>query len=196
VLGVFAVARLTSGSGLLAELIFGVTLANLPRTPHMTRQGVRMLAFHAELSFLVRSFFFVMLGVVAQFLGRSYIVPILGIIAALVLARFLAVQSSRWAIRDVTRKQAELLFWMLPRGLVTAVLALEIVDVRGAEFSFLPAMAFTVILVTNLFIIWGAVRCGQIAALEQPPSQPAMGELKAPVTDVPSPALPVPQTET
>ena len=121
---------LSSGSGLLAVLIFGITLANVPRTPHMTRQGARMLAFHAELSFLVRSFFFVMLGIVAEFISRNYIIPILGILAALVLARFLAVQGSRWAVRDVTRKDTELLFWMLPRGLVTAVLALEIVTSR------------------------------------------------------------------
>jgi hypothetical protein len=57
-----------------------------------------------------------------------------------------------------------LLFWMLPRGLVTAVLALEIVNDRGAVFSFLPAMAFTVVLVTNLFIVWGAVRAARVAA--------------------------------
>jgi cell volume regulation protein A len=82
VLGVFAVARYAGGSGLLAELIFGITLANVPRTPHMVRQGARMLAFHAELSFLVRSFFFVMLGVVAEFVSRKYMVPILGILAA------------------------------------------------------------------------------------------------------------------
>jgi hypothetical protein len=49
---------------------------------------------------------------------------------------------------------------MLPRGLVTAVLALAIVEARGETFSFLPAMAFTVVLVTNLFIVWGAVRAG------------------------------------
>ncbi len=164
VLGVFALARYAGGSGLLGELIFGVTLANMPRTPHMLRQGLRMLAFHAELSFLVRSFFFVMLGIVAQFLGGKYAIPILGILAALVLARFLAVRLSRLALRDVTRQQAELLFWMLPRGLVTAVLALQIVDARGAIFAFLPAMAFTVVLVTNLFIVWGAIRSGQTPA--------------------------------
>jgi cell volume regulation protein A len=168
VLGVFAVARYVGGSGLLGELIFGITLANLPRTPHMARQGARMLAFHAELSFLVRSFFFVMLGVVAQFISRRYIIPILGILAALILARYLAVQVSWRAVRDVTRKQTELLFWMLPRGLVTAVLALEIVDARGAVFAFLPAMAFTVVLVTNLFIVWGAVRSGQAEVAEPP----------------------------
>jgi potassium/hydrogen antiporter len=197
VLGVFAVARYAGGSGLLAELIFGVTLANMPRTPHMVRQGLRMLAFHAELSFLVRSFFFVMLGIVAQFIGRRYIIPILGILAALVLARYLAVQPARWALRDVTRQQAELLFWMLPRGLVTAVLALEIVDARGEVLAFLPSMAFTVVLVTNLFIVWGAVRSEQVSDIGQPSEKPAtQEELKEPPIDLPSPALPLPQTET
>ncbi len=52
---------------------------------------------------------------------------------------------------------------MLPRGLVTAVLALEIVNDRGASFAFLPAMAFTVVMVTNLFIVWGSVRAGHRA---------------------------------
>ncbi|MGA7461619.1 MAG: hypothetical protein WBW69_15425, partial [Candidatus Korobacteraceae bacterium] len=41
------------------------------------------------------------------------------------------------------------------------VLALEIVNDRGAVFGFLPAMAFTVVMVTNLFIVWGAVRAAR-----------------------------------
>jgi len=163
VMGVYALGDYL-GSGMLTVLIFGVTLANLPRTPHMTRQGARMLAFHAEFSFLVRSFFFVLLGIVAQFVSRKYIVPILGILAALVLARFLAVQGSRWIVKDVERRDTELLFWMLPRGLVTAVLALEITNDRGAVFGFLPAMAFTVVMVTNLFIVWGSVRAARQGA--------------------------------
>ena len=164
VMGVYAIGDYFKGSGLLTVLIFGVTLANLPRTPHVTRQGARILAFHAEFSFLVRSFFFVLLGVVAEFVSRKYIIPILGILVALVLARYLAVRGSRWVVRGVTTRDTELLFWMLPRGLVTAVLALEIVNDRGQVFSFLPAMAFTVVLVTNLFIVWGAVRAGQVIA--------------------------------
>jgi cell volume regulation protein A len=160
VLGVYAMVRAAGGSGLLAVLIFGLTLANLPRTPHMVRQDARLLAFHAELGFLVRSFFFVLLGVVAEFISRQYIVPILGIVAGLLLARFVAVQGSRWAVRDVVRSETDLLFWMLPRGLVTAVLALQIVAVRGPVFGFLPAMAFTVVLVTNLFVVAGSVRAG------------------------------------
>jgi len=172
VLGTYALGDHFHGSGLLTVLIFGVTLANLPRTPHMTRQGARMLAFHAEFSFLVRSFFFVLLGIVAQFISKHYIVPILGILAALVLARFLAFQGTRWVVRDVERQDTELLFWMLPRGLVTAVLALEIVNDRGAVFAFLPAMAFTVVMVTNLFIVWGSVRAARHGAAQVEVSLP------------------------
>lgn len=183
VLGVYSLGDYAGGSGLLTVLIFGVTLANLPRTPHMTRQGARLLAFHSELSFLVRSFFFVLLGIVAEFVSRKYIIPILGILAALVLARFLAVQASRWVVRDVEPKDTELLFWMLPRGLVTAVLALEIVNERGAVFSFLPAMAFTVVLVTNLFIVWGSFRAGHGTAVETDKgSAYVLEELKTPTT--------------
>jgi Na+:H+ antiporter len=183
-MGIYAIGKSLHGSGLLAALIFGVTLANLPRTPHMTRQGARLLAFHAEFSFLVRSFFFVLLGVVAEFIGREYIVPILGILVSLVAARYLAVLSSRRMIRDVTPRDTELLFWMLPRGLVTAVLALEIVNVRGAVFSFLPAMAFTVVLVTNLFIVWGAVRASRAAEIQQAVPSVAVSSAVEPVTVV------------
>ncbi len=184
--GVYALARYLGGGALLAVLVFGITLANMPRTPHMTRQGARLLAFHAELSFLVRSFFFVLLGIVAEFVGRRHLLPILGILAALLLARLLAVQSSRWAVRDVTRGQTELLFWMLPRGLVTAVLALEIVSARGQVFAFLPAMAFTVILVTNLFVVVGAVRSAKDSALAPAPMEKpfVMEELKPLSVDV------------
>jgi cell volume regulation protein A len=180
VFGLYALVRYFGGSGLLAVLVFGITLANLPRTPHMTRQGIRLLAFHAELSFLVRSFFFVLLGIVAEFVSRKYLLAIAGIMAALLLARFLAVQASRWAVRDVTRAETELLFWMLPRGLVTAVLALEIVSARGQVFAFLPAMAFTVVLVTNLFVVVGAVRSTKISALTSSPAAPQVAEESIP----------------
>ena len=158
VLGVFSVGRLLGGSGLLAELIFGLTLANLPRTPHITRVGARMVAFHTEFTFLVRSFFFVVLGIMAQVVSRSYVLPIIAIIVAIVIARVAAVYGTRWSIRGSTPADNELLFLMLPRGLITAVLALQIVNARGAAFNFLPAMAFTVVMVTNAFVVIAAFR--------------------------------------
>ena len=161
VLAVFSIGRLAGGSGLLAELIFGLTLANLPRTPHMTRMGARMVAFHAEFTFLVRSFFFVVLGVMAQLVSRNLILPIIAIIVSLLIARLVAVYATRWSIRGSTPADNELLFLMLPRGLITAVLALQILTARGPVFDFLPAMAFTVVLVTNIFVVIAAWRSHQ-----------------------------------
>jgi len=162
VLGLFAVGRFAGGSGLLAELVFGLTLANMPRTPHTTRQGARMVAFHSELTFLVRSFFFVLLGIMAQFVSRPYVIPILSILVALVLARYVAVRATRWSVRDVKPADTELLFLMMPRGLITAVLALQVLAARGQVFSFMPAMAFTVVLFTNIFVIAAAVTAKQV----------------------------------
>jgi cell volume regulation protein A len=162
VLGLFAVGRFAGGSGLLAELVFGLTLANMPRNPHTTRQGARMVAFHSELTFLVRSFFFVLLGIMAQFVSRPYVIPILSILVALVLARYVAVRATRWSVRDVKPADTELLFLMMPRGLITAVLALQVLAARGQVFSFMPAMAFTVVLFTNIFVIAAAVTAKQV----------------------------------
>jgi len=158
VLGVFAIGRYAGGSGLLAELVFGLTLANMPRTPEMTQRGKRMLAFHSELTFLVRSFFFVVLGIMAQFVGRAYILPIVGILAAIVVARWLAVRATSWSIRDITKSDTELLTLMFPRGLITAVLALQVLSAKGQQFFYLPAMAFTVIVFSNIFVVVAAVR--------------------------------------
>ena len=166
VLAVFSIGRLSGGSGLLAELIFGLTLSNLPRSPHFTRQGARMMAFHSEFTFLVRSFFFVVLGVMAQWVSRSYIIPIIAIIVGLLVARLAAVYMTRWSIRGSTAADSETLFLMLPRGLITAVLALQIVSARGQDFGFLPSMAFTVVLVTNMFVIVAAVKAKKTSALQ------------------------------
>ncbi len=168
VLGVYAVSRSAGGSGLLAELVFGLTLANMPRTPRITRQGARMMAFHSELTFLVRSFFFVLLGIMAQFVSGAYVIPILGILVALVLARYVAVRATRWSIRDAQPADAELLFLMMPRGLITAVLALQVRADRGQVFSFLPSMAFTVVLFTNVFVVVAAVTAKKAVAVPAP----------------------------
>ena len=50
--------------------------------------------------------------------------------------------------------------WILPRGLITAVLAIEVIEARGGEFAFLPALAFAIILVTNVLVIVGSIRSG------------------------------------
>ncbi|HEV3510074.1 MAG TPA: cation:proton antiporter [Candidatus Sulfotelmatobacter sp.] len=169
VLGIYAVTHAVGGSGLLAVLAFGLILGNLPNRGDIAARELQFLSFHSELSFLVRSFFFVLLGVIVEFVGKAYILPILAILGALLVSRFLAVQVSRIALRGISSMERELLLLMMPRGLITAVLAVQVVQARGEEFSFLPAMAFTTILATNLLMVASSIRTRPEAVLEQPP---------------------------
>jgi hypothetical protein len=86
----------------------------------------------------------------------------------LVISRALAVRISRIALRGITREERELLFFMLPRGLITAVLAVEVTNASGNEFGSLPAMALAVMVVTNLMLVAGSVRAGRDPSMQIP----------------------------
>ena len=171
VLLLYAATERLGGSGLLAVLGFGLALSNLPSQRRTlipspfefsspgSEPHERILTFHAELSFLVRTFFFVLIGVVVQLSGLRDIWPLmLGVIGAIYLARYVAIQTSRLAWRGTGAAEREIILWMLPRGLITIVLALQVVEVRGVQQQFLPVLSFGIILATNLIMIFGSVR--------------------------------------
>lgn len=159
VLAVYGLDRATGGSGLMAVLAFGLTLANVSNKANGEEAGQNhgVLVFHSDLSFLVRSFFFVLLGASVQLIGRSYAVATTLMIAGLVVARVLSVYAAGWAMRGISRSDRELILSLFPRGLVNAVLAIQVAN-RESGMAFLPAMAFTVILVTNLLVVIAAFR--------------------------------------
>ena len=191
VLLLYAASEAAYGSGLIAVLCFGLVLANLPGVaPWLLKTTVELeapatehhqqtLTFHSELAFLVRTFFFVLLGVVVNLAGLTgYVLPILGILGALFLARWFGVKASRWAWRGFTSQEREVVLWILPRGLITAVLAIEVVEIHGREFAWLPALAFAIILSTNAIVVVGAVRARSLLRALAPP-QPAAPPLSA-----------------
>jgi len=189
VLLVYSGVHALHGNDLVAVLIFGLTLSNYPaaqkrfhladdaesadwfsETPvkqehhrsHAQYHG-QMLTFHGELAFLIRTFFFVLLGALVEFEGlRKHAVLALGCFGSLFMARWLAVQAGRFAWRTLTSHERELMTWFLPRGLITAVLGIQIVEARGAEFEFLPSLAFAVILITNLALLIGSLRARKL----------------------------------
>jgi cell volume regulation protein A len=170
VLILYAVTDVLKGSDLFAVMIFGMVLANThgrdislgivnfmnPPGQH-PQEGI--LSFHAELGFLVRTFFFVLIGATLQFTAlRRVALLSLAVLGALFLVRGLAVQVSRLLWRGTTRHEREIATLMIPRGLITAVLALEIAEQRGADFGFLVSLAFALILFSNLLLLVGTVR--------------------------------------
>lgn len=182
VLLLYALTESLGASGLVAVLGFGLVLSNLT---HLEKEFVELAAgpgadapplhthvhsFHSQLAFLVRTFFFVLLGAVVQLGGlRGYLFPAMGGIAALFVARWLAIQSTRPAWRELDAREREVLLWMMPRGLITAVLAIQVYESRGMEFQFLPAVAFTIVVITNLGLIFGIFRASRAAV--QPESR-------------------------
>src|SRR5271163_3865603 len=179
VLVLFAGTEALGASGLIAVLAFGLTLANFPGIDPRLRLAEEeavslqskesLLSFHSELAFLVRSFFFVLIGAIAD-LGsfRGHTLLIMGSLGALFAARWLALQVSGFAFRNVEAKERELMLWIMPRGLITVVLALQVAAARS-EASFLSALAFAVILVTNVMVVVGSLRASRDAAANAAP---------------------------
>jgi cell volume regulation protein A len=158
VLVVYGVTRLIGGSGLLAVLAFGLTLANTSERKDAPREETGALVFHSDLSFLVRSFFFVLLGASVELIGRDYILATFAILAGLVIARIASVLALRLTtMGTMSKSERELLSGLLPRGLVNAVLAIQVAD-RVPALNFLPAMTFTVLVVTNLLMVFATWR--------------------------------------
>ncbi len=179
VLVLYAGTEALGASGLIAVLAFGLTLSNFPgmdpRFREVEEESVSLqsqeslLSFHSELAFLVRSFFFVLIGAIADVRSfRGHTLLILGTLGALFAARWLALQVSRLAFRNVEPKERELMLWIMPRGLITVVLALQVAAARS-EASFLSALAFAVILVTNVMVVVGSLRASRDAAANAAP---------------------------
>ncbi len=127
----FGISELAGYSGAIAALTFGVAVANFPNIPDRLFGKVfsfRLAAFaeheralFAEAVFLVKTFFFVFLGVSMTF-GDGRAVTAGAVLAALAfLARVPIVRLL--APPSVTRRDAALMTAMVPKGLASAVLA-------------------------------------------------------------------------
>lgn len=196
VLLLYAGVEAIGASGLIAVLAFGLTLSN---SRHVDRQLVeatfglqvlgkepheQILTFHSELAFLVRTFFFVLLGLTVKLAGLlAQLLPALGLLGALVIARWLALHASRWAWKEVEPHERETILWILPRGLITAVLAIQVLEAEGPEFGFLPELAFAVIVATNLAVVIASVRARRRA----PPAAEEVAPRSAQSEPEPSP---------
>jgi cell volume regulation protein A len=195
VLLVYSGTHALRGNELVAVLVFGLTLSNLPvvrkrlhidealaasdwfsQVPIKAEHGgtpehhhEQMLTFHGELAFLLRTFFFVLLGVLVESSGlRKNAVLALGCFGALLIARWAAVESGRAVWRGFSRREREIMVWFVPRGLITAVLGIDVLEARGAPFEFLPSLAFAVILLSNLVLLIGTFRARGIAPTDTP----------------------------
>jgi potassium/hydrogen antiporter len=119
------------GGGVIAALTFGLVLGNefeVARALRMKnkprRVDKKVKDFNSEISFFVRTFFFVYLGILCSLIDFTMLTVILALIifASLVAVRYVATLVQRERMNLHKTDSAAHLF-LMPRGLVAAVLA-------------------------------------------------------------------------
>lgn len=154
------------GAGAIACLMFGLVLGNGKKVLEMVRyegKGFEMdeetRQFHSLTSFVIRTFFFVYLGMIVSFQSLDYILIGIIILLALLGLRYLAVKISTYK-GGFEKDDMQTMIVMMPRGLAAAILAIKF----GPEFvnkympgsdGFFKDVAFVVILGTAIVTTFG-----------------------------------------
>ncbi|MDI6721259.1 MAG: cation:proton antiporter [Candidatus Aenigmarchaeota archaeon] len=124
---IYAFVESSGGSGAIAALFFGLVIGNSKIFSSILRfkkkfsvEGV-FLTFQNEISFFIRSFFFVFLGIIIT-IKYDYIIYGIAIAAILIIFRVLAVEISSVRMKTVPYEK-NIMRIMVPRDLTAAVIA-------------------------------------------------------------------------
>jgi cell volume regulation protein A len=161
VLACYAVSETLMGSGALAVLLFGVILGNDRRVLRALRRRqasssfsevkTYLIRFQTELSFILRGFFFVSLGLIFDVSlsgvvnGLSVGIPI---VILLLIARYLTVSASTWRSPMVSEKK--IIVGMCALGLTPALLSFILLQYDFSNAYLFPLIVTNVIVMTNI----------------------------------------------
>lgn len=154
-LGLYVIARYFGGTGALSALFFGLILGNekymfrIIKRPFLYRSiEDSVKRFHGEISFIIRTFFFILMGLIATitdiwilFVGAVLCLTLLG--ARVISVNLTMVKSELASDKDAIQA-------MLARGLAAAVLATFLMSYNIPGSEFLSQIVFIVIFGTTL----------------------------------------------
>jgi NhaP-type Na+/H+ or K+/H+ antiporter len=194
----FGLTEFLGYSGPVSALTFGVTLANagtkeipwLSRRYNITplQHNETERAFFGEIVFLIKTFFFVYLGLSATLVDVWTLAIAFALSMGLVLARIVAVRLS--TRKDVTpRKDALLMSVMVPKGTAAAVLAafpLQMLLQGGEQIQNVIYAVVVVSIVVTAFLLF---------LIEKTPFQMLLGVAFSGYLVDPTPENPEPATE-
>jgi potassium/hydrogen antiporter len=172
----WAIGAVSGGGGPLAVLAFGIVLGNATGLGKWFKEhagedfGKGLKRFQGELSFLVRTFFFIQLGILVDptLLDDADVVATgLMLFGALALARYLAVG---FTVRNpVLGREGWVMLLMMPRGLAAAVMAGVPLAAGMPGADRFVAYAFILVGLTNLVSTFGGFVLGGKSLENQPP---------------------------
>ena len=159
---IYGINELLGYSGIISALAFGIGLANMgnihdkwlkkfsDRKPTLLNPTEKTL--FSELVFLMKTFFFVYVGISIKFDSFISLLIGLGISFLMIILRMWVVRISLPAhINGINKKDRAFLSMMIPRGLAAAVLATMISQSQLAGSERVSNIVFSVIFFTIIF---------------------------------------------
>jgi len=154
----YASTEVLGGSGPISALFFGIVLGNgknfstMLKLKKVVQIDVKMKVFQDEITFFVRSFFFVLLGLLVVINLQIFLIGLL-ISAVLIGGRLLTAEVGMLGLH-MQRVDKHFIRIMTPRGLAAAVLAQTLLvvgsgTIHGADIF--SDIVFVVILITMLY---------------------------------------------
>lgn len=147
-----------SGGGAIAAFAFGIVLGNSKKVfSDVSKEKAGMTTskrfFYSEISFFLRSFFFVYLGLLVGFPSYTSLLVSFGLVLVLFMTRPLAVSAISGKMK---RKDKAFLEVLIPKGLVAVILAqlaLQSGIPHAAQFaSIVPLVVFFSVLLCTIFV--------------------------------------------
>ena len=180
----FFLANSFGESGALTALVFGLMLGNKSHLSRILRFRLPRIETddptHNQLTFLVRSFFFVFVGLMASFGQVEYIV--FGILITIAVYFGRAILGRIILTRRFSRLDRAVTNSMIPRGLAAAVLATYPITLGLPNAEAYPQIIFFIILSSVIVTTIGLGRSKKIPPPEsveggfvRPPDEPEEG---------------------
>lgn len=171
ILLLYYVAEVLGASGAITILMFGLALANMETLAGRLVRPLRVLIgyeldkakfmldeflkrINEELSFLVRTFFYVLLGLIVDFSQFSWVIVTWGLALFGVVfgVRVLATYAIGGVAKTWTASDHVLIAAMMPRGVATAVMSFLPASAGIPDTETFPMYALTVITLGVLFM--------------------------------------------
>ncbi|MDD3178298.1 MAG: cation:proton antiporter [Candidatus ainarchaeum sp.] len=155
---VYVVIQFANGNGSFGALIFGLVLGNGSEILKIFKMkefsiGSSITMFQAEISLFIKTFFFVYLGIIVEFVGINLkiILIVIGLFIIALLARLLAVNIV-FSKKKNPSEDREYVASLHARGLAAAVLATYplIMGINNEFTQIILPISFMIIILTNL----------------------------------------------
>jgi cell volume regulation protein A len=159
-------------SGALTALVFGLMLGNRNNLAKILKFKLPRIEYddptHNQLTFLVRSFFFVFVGLLASIGRIEFVILGIGITIAIYFGRLIVGKvtlTKRFSLLD-----RKVTYSMIPRGLAAAVLATIPLTLGLPNAEVYPQLVFVIILASVIITTIGLAQSKKI-----PPPEPKEG---------------------